>query len=209
MDKPYPGFSGVFAFPTRSLSDVWLRSGGRMGWLTPPPLDPPMYFDFLPIDKTTIMLFVVGRGKMQVWEESATYSKKWVRWDPQWKEKKELQMKADFAEPFFVYQVDSAYYFVTVSGKLYRSKLSKDFTKPTKEGSKVVPLWTDAERPSALSLRTPLPRRLSSSRNRPKRCAKEDGYHYFELAEKIESKPYETKPISDSKAPRPLRQVLP
>jgi hypothetical protein len=199
----------MFEWGLQPLGEVWLRNGGRLGCLIPPPLDPPLYFDFLPIGKTAILLFIVGRGKMRVWEETATYSKEKVEWDEKWKEKKEFEMKADFAEPFFVYEAGSAYYFVTVSGKLYRSKLPKDLTKPKKDEAKVVPLWTDAKRPIRAVITDTSSKKTFVFTEPARADVKEDGHRYFELAEKIEPKQYETKPVADAKAPRALRQVLP
>ncbi|HEY7425398.1 MAG TPA: hypothetical protein VH682_14300, partial [Gemmataceae bacterium] len=215
LRKKYPGCFvqclSMFEWNLGPLREIYWRHGGRLVGppLSPPPLDPPMYFDFLPIDKITTLLFVIGREKLQVWEAAATYSKEKVQWVTKYKVRKDLHMKADFVEPFFVYEGGGVYYFVTASGKLYGGKLIKNDSKPKKEESKVLPLWTDAKRSICAVITDTASKKTFVFTEPTHTDAKEQGYRYFELAEKIAPKPYAVKAVTDSKVPRAIRQVLP
>ena len=99
------------------------------------------YFDFLPITKDSILLFILDENRMRVWEgkskrktvtvELEKSSAKIEEWVFGWSELLGAVIACPFSESFVVFGDARTHYFVTVSGKLFVAKESqKETEKP-------------------------------------------------------------------------------
>jgi hypothetical protein len=158
-----------------------------------------VYFDFLPTTPTTMVLFVLRKERIHVWACVVTKSEdRYREFDVKCVEVKDELIGVDFEEPFQVFGKEQTYYFVTQSGRLYYSR------KPPANGKrKAEVLWKDEKSPiRAVICDTASERTFVFTEP-----AKKGGERvYLELAEKIETKPYERVPVERVK--EPLKTVM-
>jgi hypothetical protein len=150
-----------------------------------------IYFDFLPVTQREMLIFVLWKANIHVWTCVATRSKgTYTEDDVACEEDKDNAVAVNFKERFRVFGKDRAYYFVTQSGKLYWSP------KPASRGTrKAASLWTDEKSPIRAVISDTASERTFVFTEPAKKDAKDGQRVYFELAEKIETKPYDRVPV--------------
>jgi hypothetical protein len=158
-----------------------------------------VYFDFLPTTETTMIVFVLWKGNIHVWSCVANKSKgPYTEFDVKCIEEKDEKIAIEVRERFRVFGKGRTYYFVTQSGRLYCSP------KPPGKGSrKAEALWNDEKSP----IRGVICDTASERTFVFTEPAKKGGERvYLELAEKIETRPYERVPVEGVK--EPLKTVM-
>jgi hypothetical protein len=158
-------------------------------------------FDFLPTSPTTFLVFVLRKERIHVWVNTAVPGMgDYTEFDLKSEEDKVEAISVDFNEPFHVFGKDRTYYFVTQSGKLYCSP------KPAAKGKRrAEALWTDAGSPiRAVICDTASDRTFVFTEP-----AKKGGERvYIDLAEKVQTTPYERKPFEGVKLDQSLKTMM-
>jgi hypothetical protein len=79
--------------------------------------------------------------KVRIWQLRGTWSTKEGEWQIKWTRRDDLQLEADFLEPFFAFGDGRSLFLLTESGKLYGSD------RPLGGKARMRPLWVNAKRP--------------------------------------------------------------
>jgi hypothetical protein len=157
--------------------------------------------DMLPTGETTGRLFINFEGKFHVWGLSAQFPDRTensiaYRWKVTFSKIPIAEFDAGFCEPFMTYQAGKSYYFLTRSGRLFKTTAS--------EGGKVVvaAYWDDKRRPIQAII-------SDSDNNRSFAFAgTKEGWQtkgvYFELGPKADPAEYDVSKIESAKAEAPL-----
>jgi hypothetical protein len=207
LAKRYPGYKSGFGFALFEwdlgpMREIYYSRAGYHG-LSMPDLNPPMYFDILPVGKTTLLMFVLGGGKMRVWQGSGKWSEKTANWETEWKRKAEEDVAAGFLEPFFAYSAGDTYFFVTVSGKLFAAP------KPDEGVRDAEAVWRDVRQPIRVVLTdTASQTTFAFTRPDPDEGGKGESV-YFPLANKLRPTAYDPDRLPKVKVEGPLKEVLP
>jgi hypothetical protein len=205
LAERYPGYKGgsdLFNWGLGPTREIYYSHAGYHG-LSLPDLNPPMYFDILPVGKTTLLMFVLGGGKMRVWQGSGKWSEKTANWETEWKRKAEEDVAAGFLEPFFAYSAGDTYFFVTVSGKLFAAP------KPDEGVRDAEAVWRDVRQPIRVVLTdTASQTTFAFTRPDPDEGGKGESV-YFPLANKLRPTAYDPDRLPKVKVEGPLKEVLP
>jgi hypothetical protein len=176
----------------------------RLGDLTP---IPEHYFDFLPTGKDTVLLFLLSKGKMVVWQGRGQLVDKRKEiaigrdaWEISWSKEPMATLTPAFLEWFQVYPgKDGGFLFLTESGKLYSSP------KPEKGEGKIEASWTDEKRPiRAVVADTAGGKEFAFAPP----AGKEGEPVYFELAARVQPRKFDPKNIKPVALEDPLKTVL-
>lgn len=169
-----------------------------------------VHADLLPLDDKRMLLFVLKKPHLEVWEGSFSFSDKFsnehgrrFRWIGEWGRKPVEVIRADFDEPFFVAARGDDYVFVTQYGNIYVAR------KPVKGAKrKTEPYWVKEDQPVGRVI-TDLTTGKMFAFTMP--LEREDGtfakHIFFEIGDKPEAVAYDLKKVKASKAPFPLKQV--
>ncbi len=183
--------------------------------------DQQLHYDILPVNRNEVILFALtniprrpqNRKERETpeWSMTAVRSswsmdKNGVKKDEadlwkqgEWKPLDSLEVS--FREPFQVLARGEVYYFLTASGRLYRSGARAFLTNRRS----VEPVWDDANRPITHFI-TDADAERTFLFCKPVKPG-EPGV-YFELGPKPEPKPYDLSKVKPSKADEPLKGVL-
>jgi hypothetical protein len=181
----------------------WFRGPKNRGWEVEGSYKiEGIQFDFLPTGFTRFTLFVLWKDKIHVWPCFGVKSTgDDTEYDVKCTEDKDEMIGVDFKESFHVFGKDRTYYFVTQSGKVYCSP------KPAGKGKrKAEALWTDEKSPIRAVISDTASERTFVFTEPAKKDAKDGQRVYFELAEKIETKPYER--VAGDGLTEPLKTVM-
>jgi hypothetical protein len=154
------------------------------------------------MSEVSVNFFVLRKNKMHVW---VCFSRKSRNGSEEYEvkcaEEKEELLSVNFKEAFQVFGKDGTYYFVTQSGKLFWSP------KPGSKGArKAASLWTDEKSSIRAVISDTASERTFVFTEPAKKDAKDGQRVYFELAQKIETKPYDRVPVDG--LTEPLKTVM-
>jgi hypothetical protein len=154
------------------------RAAGQMGNVGGTGPYPPIkqsHYDFLPVAKESVLLFVMYRGDITVWRGDGKWEQPKEAWSIQWSEKSIEEFKTEITEPFWVGGSEKQYLFVTQSGRLYTAVNGEDGKR------KVEPAWRMGSQPIVVVI-TDVDANRYFAFTKPRRDVKLDGKPvYFEL----------------------------
>jgi hypothetical protein len=159
-----------------------------------------IYCDVLPTAPDTALVFVVEDNRVRVWQgksrkatkdETEVYHQAFV---VTWSELKGQGFAAGFTEPFQAFGDADNWYFMTASRKLHVSK------KPAEgQQRKLEVLYHNADFPIRALVTDAASNKTYAFAAPDGRKEGNGGRVYFELTPKLNSKPYEVKPLTDFK----------
>jgi hypothetical protein len=115
--------------------------GGATGGTGPYPPIEKSHYDFLPIARESILLFIMYHGEISVWRGDGKWEQAREAWAVQWSEKPTEEFKTEITEPFWVAGNEKQYLFVTRSGALYTASKDEDGKR------KAEPAWRMGSQP--------------------------------------------------------------
>jgi hypothetical protein len=180
------------------MYDIYWKLGGVEIGLQHRMLNPPAYFDFLPIGRDTLLLAVVHKRHTEVWRGTGSYSREKAEWQMKWTALEGDRMASRFLEPFILYGDANTWYFVTQSGRLY---VAARPSSPKAERCQEC-VWPGRDQPIG-ALLTDTASRTTYAFTRG------GGAGYFRLADKPSPAPYDSRGLPAVTVDGPLRGVLP
>jgi hypothetical protein len=140
------------------------------------------------------------RWTLTVYQTRRIFQPRFKEWDEEAYVKVE-SLPVSFREPFQIIAKESTYWFVTASGKLYRTGAHRMLTGQRD----IEPVWNDAARPISHFV-------TDADADRTflfcKPAKEGEPGVFFELGPKPEPKPYDLSKVKPSKADEPLKGVL-